>query len=90
MFSFRVIWTLVFQVRKAEECFKNCLVGHTSRSMEDNGANNDLKCLELAQKVSEKNFRMLPRNFSCDILVKKVDAFFHYLKNLPEFKVKGD
>ena len=77
-------------VRKAEESFKHCLMGHISRNMEDNGVDNDLKCLELAQEVSQKNFRMLPRNFSCDILVKKVDDFFHYLKSLPEFKVKGD
>ena len=38
MFLFGEIWTLVFWVRKAVECFKHCLMGHTSRSMEDRGA----------------------------------------------------
>ena len=45
---------------------------HTSRSMEDNRADNYLKCQELAQEFSEMNFTMLPRNHFCDILVKEV------------------
>ena len=36
---------------------------------------NDLKCQNLAQEVSEKNFSMLPRNHSCDILVKELTTF---------------
>ena len=70
------IWTLVLWVRKAVECFKHCLMGHTSRSMEDNGAENDLNCGGMVQEISEeKNFSMLPRDRSCDILVKNVIAF---------------
>jgi hypothetical protein len=36
----------------------------------------------------EKNFNMLPRDCSCDILVKNVAAFCPCLKNLPKVKVK--
>ena len=36
----------------------------------------------------EKNFNMLPRNHSCDILVKNVDGFCPCLKSLPEAKVE--
>ena len=57
------------------KCFKPCLMGHTSRSMKDNGADNELKCQELAQVVSEKNFSMLLRNHSCHILVKELTTF---------------
>jgi hypothetical protein len=49
------------------ECFKWALTGQSSRSMEDSGAESDLNCGDLAQEVSEKNFRMLPRDCSCDI-----------------------
>lgn len=51
------------------ECIKHCLMGHKRRIMEENSADNDLKCWELAQEVSEKNFSMLHRNCSCDILL---------------------
>ena len=44
MFLFGGIWTLVPWARKAVECFKPCLMGHASKSMEDNGAENDLNC----------------------------------------------
>ena len=38
--------------------------------MEDSGAKSYLNCEGLAQEVSEeKNFSMLPRDHSCDILV---------------------
>lgn len=37
--------------------------------MEDNGVENDLKFWELAQETSEKNFKILPRKYSCDALV---------------------
>ena len=44
---------------------------------------------ELAQEVSEeKNFSMLPRDLSCDILVKKVATFCSCPKNLPKAKMK--
>ena len=43
----------------------------------------------LGQELSEeKNFSMLPRDCSCDILVKNVAAFSHCCKSLPEDKVK--
>lgn len=73
MFLFGEICALV---RKAVECFKCCLMGHPNRSMENSGAGCDLmNCLRLAQEVTEKNFSMLPRYHSCNILVKKVAAF---------------
>ena len=57
--------------------------------MEDSGADGYLNCGSLDQKVSEeKNFNMLPRNHSHDILVKNVTAFYHCLKCLPEDKVE--
>ena len=64
MCLFLGIWTLIFWVWKATECFKHCLMGHSSRSMEDSGAESDLmNCEELAQEFSEKkNFSMLPRD----------------------------
>ena len=44
--------------------------------MEDSGVQGDVNCRVLAQQVSEaKNFSMLPRDPSCDILVKNVAAF---------------
>lgn len=43
----------------------------------------------LAQEVPEKkNFRMLPRYHSCDILVTNGAAFYPCLKSLPESNVK--
>ena len=56
---FGEIWTLILWVRKVVECFKNCLMGNTSRSMEDSGADNNLNHAGLAKEVSEKkNFNM--------------------------------
>ena len=58
--------------------------------MEDSGADCDLRNDgELTQEVSEeKNFSMLPRDHSCDILVKKVAAFCPCLKSLNVAKGK--
>ena len=39
-------------------------------------------------RILKKNFRMLPRVHSCDILVKNVTAFCPCLNNLHEFLVK--
>ena len=79
------IWTLVLWVRKAVGWFKPYLMGRTSRSMEDSGAENDLNCRD--QEVSEeKNVSMWPRNCSCNILMKNVDAFCPFIKSLPELK----
>ena len=36
-----------------------------------------------------KNFSMLPRNHSCDILVKELAAFCSCPKTLPDAKVKS-
>lgn len=56
---------------------------------QDSGTDDDLHCGGLAQEVSEeKNFTMLPREGSYDILVKNVAAFCPSLKSLPEDKVK--
>ena len=41
---------------KSIECFKHYLMGHISKSILDNGADNDLQCQELAQDGPEKNF----------------------------------
>ena len=87
MVSFEGIWTLGLWIRKAVECFKFCLMGHSSWSMEDIGAGGDLNCGGLTQKDSEeKNVSMLPRDHSCDILVKKVAAFCSCLKILMKLK----
>lgn len=56
--------------------------------MVDSGTKSDLNCGGLTQEVSEENFCMLPRNHSCDILMKNVSAFYLCLKNLSEAKVK--
>ena len=67
-------------------------MGHTSINMEDSGAKFDLMNCggRLTQDVSEeKNLNMLPRDHSCDILVKKVAAFCPCPKSLPEAKVKS-
>lgn len=53
----------------------HCFNGHFSTNTEDNGVDNDLKCQELDQKISEKNFSIFPRNNSCDILVKELVSF---------------
>ena len=48
-----------------------------------------LNCADPAQKVSvEKNFSVWPRDCFCGILVKKVAAFCHCSKSLPEAKLK--
>lgn len=60
---------------------------HTGRSMEDRGAEGDLKCGSLAQEVSEeRNVSMLPRNHSCDVLAKTVATLCPCLKSLPEVR----
>ena len=61
---------MVLLVQKAVECFKHCLVGHPSRSLEG------VVLRGLTPEISEeKNFSMLLRDHSCDNLVKKVAAF---------------
>ena len=50
----RGMWTLGLWIRKAVECFKWGFMSHTSRSMEDSGAEADLNCGGLDQEVSEE------------------------------------
>lgn len=45
MLLFGGMWTLVLWVTKAAGCFKYCSMDHTSRSVEDDGADNDLNHL---------------------------------------------
>ena len=54
--------------------------------MEDSSLEDDLDYVGQAQKVSEKNFSMLSRDHSYDILVKNVAAFCSCPKCLPEAK----
>ena len=56
MFLFEGIWIVALCIMKSIECFKHHLMGHTSKSILDNGADNDVKCRELAQDGPEKNF----------------------------------
>ena len=72
MFLFEGIWTLGLWIRKAVECFKCCLMGHTSRNMEDSVAEGDLNYGALDQEVSEKRMWL----------------FGPCPKSLPEDKVK--
>ena len=44
---FGEIWTLGAWFRKAVECFKCCFMGHTSRNMENNGAEDNLNYEDL-------------------------------------------
>ena len=55
--------------------------------MEDNGA--DLMNHGGSfKRIHRKNFSMLPKDCTCDILVKNVATFYPCLKSLPEAKVK--
>ena len=74
-------------IRRAVECFKLYLIGHSSRSMEDSGPEGDLNSGCLTQEVSErKNFSMMLRHCSCDILLKNLAAFCLCLKRLLRLK----
>ena len=44
------IWTLGLWVRTAVDCFKHGLMDHSSKSMEDSGAEEDLICGGLGSK----------------------------------------
>ena len=51
-------------------------MGRPSRNTEDSCAENDLKCVCLAQEILEvKNSSIQPRQCFCDVLGKKVVAF---------------
>jgi hypothetical protein len=85
MLLFRRTWILELWIWKAVEFFKWVLMGYPSRNMEDFDAESELNGVDLVQ---EKNFSMWHRNCFCNILVKSVAAFYHWLKSLPEAKVK--
>ena len=60
---------------------------YASRNMEDSCAQSNLNCLELDKEVSEgKNFRVLHRNHSCDILVREEAAFALFQRFCPRLK----
>jgi hypothetical protein len=64
-------------------------MNHPRKNMGDFVAECNLNCGSLPLEVSvEKNFKMLPRNCSCDILVKNVAAFCLCLKSLLEARIK--
>ena len=73
------------------ECFKGCLMGHTSRNVEDSEAECDfMNCGGLVQdEKKEENFNMLTRDYPCDIWVKKVARFCPCAKHLPKTKMKS-
>ena len=52
-----------FWIWKAVECFKWCVMGYSSKNIENFVAESDLNCADMAQQVSvEKNFSMWPRD----------------------------
>ena len=73
---------------KTVGCFKHCLVGHISKSMEDSIAKSYLNCPGLTQEVSAKDVSMLSRDYPCDILWKEVATFCPFPKSLPEVKFR--
>ena len=54
MILFGGMWICRFWFSKPVECFKCCLMGHSSRSMEDSDAEADLNRGGLAHEVSEE------------------------------------
>lgn len=42
MLLFERMWTMGLWIRKAVGCFKGCLIGHPSRSVENSGTEYDL------------------------------------------------
>lgn len=69
------------------EYFKWGLMGHPNKNMEDSGPEGDLNSGCLTQEVSErKNFSMMLRHCSCDILLKNLAAFCLCLKRLLRLK----
>jgi hypothetical protein len=76
---------------KAVECFKYRLMGHRNRSMEDSIPEGDLNWgggALVKEFLEGKYFNLFPSDQSCNILVKNMAAFCHYLRSLPDAKVK--
>ena len=51
------------------------VMGCPTKNMEEIGVEDNFNCRSLVLEVSEENFNMWPRDYSCDILVKNVAAF---------------
>lgn len=75
MLSFGEIWTLGLCVKKAVEGSKSYLMGHTSKSIEDSLAGDDLIFESQIELSEKKHFSMFPRQHTYVILVKNVAAF---------------
>jgi hypothetical protein len=55
IFLFKRICTLGLWVRKIVECFKHCIVGHTSKNIKDSSAEGDLILGDLDPDISQEN-----------------------------------
>jgi hypothetical protein len=84
MLLFKGMW--IWGLWKAVKCFQWGLMGYPSRYMEDFVAEGDLNCGNLTPKFSVVNFNRLPRDCSCDILVKNVAGLCSFLKSLLRLK----
>ena len=91
MLLFEGICTVGLWTRKAVECFKSCLMGHTSRSMEDRSAECDLmKCGAWLQSCQRRRILVccLDSISVKTALVKNMAPFCPCPKSLPETKLK--
>lgn len=61
MLLFGGMWTLGLWIKKPVEFFKQGLMGHTSRSFEDNGDEGDLNCGPARDFSEEKSICMWGR-----------------------------
>lgn len=67
--------------------FKWGLIGHTGRDVENSATESNLGYGGPAQEGSEKTISKCPRDCSCDILLKNMNAFCSCPKNLSETKL---
>lgn len=91
MLFVRGIWrTLGLCSRKVVENFKQGLMVHPSRDMEDN-AEGSVNCRVPAQEVSEGKdiTSKWPKDHSCNILAKNGATFCSFPKSLPGAKLKS-
>jgi hypothetical protein len=62
MLLFEGMWILEFWIRKTGKYFKHCSMSHLRKNKEDSGAEGDLNCGGMNQKISKKkNVNMWPR-----------------------------
>lgn len=54
------------------------------------GVDNDLNCQGVAPVISDKYLCILPRNHSCDILVKNMTCFFLCMNNFGSILVADE